>query len=60
MNTDKYNITEIPKKESLEINGGSILGGIAAGVIISMITNWSDIKNGASDAYSDAMEAYNQ
>ncbi len=50
----KIDLTELDSNELHEIEGGFLLAvatGIAAGLVISAIDNWSDIKRGTMDAH---------
>ena len=53
----EFNVFPLTSDESEETNGGFvalfIAGGLAAGLIISAIDHWPDIKRGVTDAIAD-------
>jgi len=65
METRNFNVKELSLREICEVNGGEIsfpklpkwvkgsIWGFVAGVIID---NWSDIKSGIVDGWTDAMK----
>lgn len=58
------NLKSLNAKEISQINGGSLLAkytpiGIAAWLGYELMTNWSDVKSGIADGYSDGIDAIN-
>jgi hypothetical protein len=56
MHLSKFNIRELNKREKSEINGGAnplIPAAFALWLGNEIVNNWSDVKSGISDAYSD-------
>lgn len=51
---ENLGLVELDTQQSEEVNGGWIwLAGVAAGLVISAIDHWPDIKNGFRDALAD-------
>lgn len=56
MQISKINLKELNNREKSEINGGAnpiIPAAFAIWLGNEIVSNWSDVKSGISDAYSD-------
>lgn len=56
MNLENLNLVELNAQEVKEVEGGvigidDVLLAVGAGLLISAIDHWSDIKKGARDAW---------